>query len=116
MFINKNSCPLKPAFIDKKTSCRVNFFLKAIALISLVSPTGYTMASDFTTLAAKGNVTYTANGVRKKLNPGTPLSAGTTIQSGADGQAIIQLGSSFQVYQITSNTKACLLPTGLEKL
>jgi hypothetical protein len=77
---------------------------------------GHVFGSKFTTLAVKGNVTYTADAIRKELKPGILLYAGNIIHSGDNGQAIIQLGSSFQIFQITSRTKARLTAAGIEKL
>jgi hypothetical protein len=99
----------------KKITSIVNYFLLLVLAMVIYQPL-CAVASEYTTLAVKGSVTYTVNGVRKELKPGMPLSVGTLIQSGANGQAIIQLGKSFQIYQITSNTKARLMNSGIEKL
>ncbi|MCS7063880.1 MAG: hypothetical protein NZM04_07550 [Methylacidiphilales bacterium] len=88
----------------------------ALALGGCYLHASLTMASQYTSLAVKGDVTYTAKGTRHLLKPGLTLSVDTIIISGANGQAIIQLGQSFQVFQITSNTKAKLAATGVEKL
>lgn len=93
-----------------------NIFFKVLPLFILSSLNTVSQASEFNTLAVKGDVTYTTKGSRKELKPGTLLSAGNIIQSGASGQVILQLGSTFQIYQITSNTKALLTASGLNKL
>ncbi len=112
----KDKCALSLSKAKEFYSPKVNIFPSVFLTLLLIFTKDSLLASDFNVLAVKGDVTYMIQGTRRELKPGTILSKGAMIQSGANGQVIVQLGKSFQVYQITSNTKVIFSDTGIDKL
>lgn len=59
----------------------------------------------YSALAVEGDVFIVTGGSKKPLNPGQKIPNGATIQTGKDGQAILQWGESFDLYEVTPETR-----------
>jgi len=87
-----------PSFLKRKTLFLVSF-------LTGVFMTGAELKAAFVAIAAEGDVVIIISGKRKQVNPGDKVPNGAVLITGKESQAILQWEESFDLQEVTPETK-----------